>query len=187
MNEIVESLNDMVNGNGPFVLNKEYKRYRIVTYELNNEIRGYIAINTVPANQGILPTNTAYFAPLTLKGDSGTGLSWKGTWVNNEIYQVDEMVSHNNALWGSNAINTGSEPIEGSSNWSLIFKLTSEANSITDEVTFKKYQLVMINGIPYMKEVSSFSGTLGAIVDEVTGTVYRITMISGFPYMVEVA
>lgn len=183
MDAIVESLDEMVDDNGPFVLNRAYKRYRIVTYELNNETRSYIVINPVPANQGILPTNTTYFAPTTLKGDSGIGLAWKGAWDINTPYQVNCLVAHKNGVWGSTNTSQGSEPNENSSNWTLIFKLTNDVNVITDQLTLIKYALTIIDGKLYTKETNTMVGmSLSAIEDEVTGYIYSLITIEGKLY-----
>lgn len=184
LNLIIQSLNELVNDNGPFVLNKAYRVANIVTVDRGNGVKdGYIAINPVPSGQGILPTNTTYFAPVTLQGDSGIGLTWRGNWLVGEIYQASDLVNDDNALWVSNAPNQGSKPSESNSKWTLFLKLTNDTNILTDQVTLVKLIPTIVDGKLYLKETNSTVGTsLSAIKDERTGYVYSLITIDGKLY-----
>lgn len=184
MDSIAAALESFAKDNGRYNPQNEYRRYSIVTYEHNNESRAYIAINQVPS--GISPPDVNYWAAITLKGDDGIGLIPKGEWNSENIYQPDNLVSYKNCLWCSLTINQNAVPSRVSSDWYLVFELINEANNIKDEITYRNYEVTMINGIPYMKEVQAASGTMSAIIDEVTGVIYKMTMINEKPYLREV-
>lgn len=184
MDDIVIALESFSDDNGRYNSQRMYKRYSVVTYEHNNERRAYIAINQVPA--GISPPDTNYWAAITLKGDDGIGLIPKGEWSSGVIYKPDNLVSYKNCLWCSTTINQNATPSRVSSDWYMVFELINEANNIKDEITYRNYEVTMINGVPYMKEVQVASGTMSAIVDEVTGVIYKMTMINEKPYLREV-
>lgn len=74
-----------------------YSKYNVV-YAKNWQ--AYMATRDVPAGTAV--TNTEYFIPLTLKGDtgeSGMGLSYRGAWVNTEVYYADDCVIYDNCVW----------------------------------------------------------------------------------------
>lgn len=69
INEIIAALSEMVTTNGEWRNDIAYQRYSIVVVTKNGVATAYIAINNVPA--GIIPPNTAYWAPCTLQGEKG--------------------------------------------------------------------------------------------------------------------
>lgn len=69
LDELLEALASVVSSNGPWKNDVEYKRYSIVIITADEETKAYVAINDVPV--GVMPPNMEYWAPITLKGDTG--------------------------------------------------------------------------------------------------------------------
>lgn len=69
LSEIMAALSALVSTNGVWRNDIAYQRYSIVTITYDEETRAYVAINDVPP--GIVPPNEIYWAPITLKGDTG--------------------------------------------------------------------------------------------------------------------
>lgn len=109
---------------------QKYIRYNVVKY--NSMI--YLCITDCPL--GTLPTNTAFWIPLTIKGDrgeSGIGLSFEQTWSDSKAYNKDACVSYNNCLYASVGDNNlAHTPSVNSEHWSLVVNfnnVTSYDNS----------------------------------------------------------
>lgn len=72
------------------------------------------------------PTN---WYRLTIKGKQGNSgasadsVSYAGNWNNNNEYNVNDIVSYNNAWWIANSSNTNTTPSSTSSTWTMLFEL----------------------------------------------------------------
>ena len=75
---------------------------------------------------GTLPTNTNYWYALAIKGDqgeSGLGLTPRGTWSEYTQYYQNDLVSYNNALWAAKEDNIGYFPNDTSKVWYSVLSL----------------------------------------------------------------
>lgn len=75
INAIISALNGFVSSNGPFVLNAPYAVGNLVSQDIGDGIEiGYLCINPVSANSGILLNNPDYWMRLTIKGEPGVAV-----------------------------------------------------------------------------------------------------------------
>ena len=101
---------------------QKYIRYNVVSY---NDSMIYLCTSDCPL--GTLPTDTAYWYPLSIKGEKGVGigLSYDGIWQANFTYQKDSCVTYNNVLYASNIDdNIAKTPAVNSAYWSLVFDIS---------------------------------------------------------------
>ena len=97
----------------------QYAVNNFVLYNFNGINFLYICINT-PPTAGITPTNTTYWRQLTIqgvKGDSGDGLSFLYAWNSGTDYNLQDLVTFDNILWGCIQPNSNQQPYEGSPYW----------------------------------------------------------------------
>lgn len=100
----------------------QYVKNNFVLYNFNGVNFLYICTLT-PPTVGITPTNTTYWRQLTIqgiKGDSGIGLTFLYGWNSATPYNLQDLVTYNNALWGCTLANTNQPPFEGSTYWELV-------------------------------------------------------------------
>lgn len=106
---------------GAFSSSIKYTKYNMVYY--NGQPYMNIADDT-PI--GTLPTNTNYWYALAIKGDqgeSGLGLTPRGTWSEYTQYYQNDLVSYNNALWAAKEDNIGYFPNDTSKVWYSVLSL----------------------------------------------------------------
>lgn len=124
MNDIHSYLMNLVQWRGAWNALTAYEKYQVVSYTRNESTVIYMALaNQVPV--GILPTQTDYWIPITLRGErgvSGTGLSGRGNWSRTTEYYEDDWVVHNNTVWASRTTNTNSEPHDNSADWYAVIR-----------------------------------------------------------------
>ncbi len=108
---------------------KAYKRYNLMLY--NGQV--YFCHKDAPA--GVLPTDTQYFYPLTLKGEQGNhGVDFvpMGEWNKDFTYSDKHAVSWKGFLWYSIAdFNTGNEPTDNSVYWKKFVVISQQASDIS--------------------------------------------------------
>ena len=112
-----------------------YEKYDVVIVTQPGTSEAYMAISNVPTNTQ--PPNQTYWVPLTLKGDkgeSGTGLSWRGTWGADTQYYQDDCVTYNNILWAATADNIADTPGDASANWEQIMAVDMTAQVLLDKL-----------------------------------------------------
>lgn len=126
----------------------QYQQNNFVLYNLNGTDLVYICIAT-PPTANIPPTNTTYWRLLTIrgeKGDSGVGMSFLYAWNSSTAYQLNDLVSHDNALWGCTLANTNQTPVQGSAYWKMVgnigqiiypFQSDTPATQAVGELWFK--------------------------------------------------
>lgn len=111
---------------GAFSATKQYVPNNWVSsMQSDGNVLLYICIATPPI--GTLPTNTAYWRQLTVKGlpgAAGTGLAFMGTWDSAQTYKIDDVVAYGNGVWGALQPSTNQIPVEGSAYWRLIYQST---------------------------------------------------------------
>ena len=130
-----------------------YKKYEVVSYIYEDATQFYCArAMEVPA--GILPTNTDYWTPVTLRGmrgHTGLGLTPSGGWSPTEQYYnfVDEngiphvsMIYEENMFWVATRDNINSkptweyidrEPVSTNSDWAIALHLKQSSDGIIFE------------------------------------------------------
>jgi len=94
-------------------------------------------------------TNWAIIAKQGAQGESGTGLSPRGTWNSSTTYYVDDCVSYNNILWQCLVENSNSAPSGTNTNWVSILSLSLSGCVVVDGVTYQSH-INVVNGIPQM-------------------------------------
>lgn len=113
---------------------QKYIRYNVVNYDSNI----YLCTSDCPL--GTLPTDTNYWYPLSIKGDTGDkgddglGLHFSGEWSSSISYSKDAAVTYNNCLYASiyDGDNLSHTPSNNSDYWILVIDfntLTSYDNS----------------------------------------------------------
>lgn len=111
-------LENLITYQGTYSSTKAYTKYDVVIYQGMS----YMATKkTIPT--GMLPTNTAYFVPMTIKGekgDPGANLKFCGHWNSSTAYVKDDLVDYNNVLWAATAANTNSAPSFTNSKWAKV-------------------------------------------------------------------
>lgn len=121
----------------------QFTTYPMFSFVVYNNLWYATYVQGTP--RGTLPTNTNYWYPCTLKGETGVGmgLTPKGYWKTSVNYVLNNMVAHNNIWWQCNTANTNSEPNLVNPNWTKQLELTSDANLISDEQTGSHYTIVV--------------------------------------------
>ena len=156
MNDVQQYIMDIIKEPVNYNASTKYVRYDVVGYIVNG-VRQYFWCFNDNTPIGTLPTNTTYFIPLTLRGDSieydwdgtklgvrvegevnytytdlkgldGVGLLYKGQWNADTQYLVNQCVSHDNILWACNVDNVNSEPYVGNPNWSPALDIPKQIN-----------------------------------------------------------
>lgn len=171
INAIIASLTELVEDNGPFVLNKAYRVGNLLTWNIGDGItRGYLVINPVPANMGIYPSNKTYFMEVTREGAQGVGLGMtpRGNWRSIITYVENDWVVHNWVYWLCLNENTDSEPSESNANWEKIYDITADMPIQFDEPEE--------NSLSFMEILSNIiSGqTLGNLFKHIKGSFIKL-------------
>lgn len=122
LNDIQQYLMEIVKNKGDWNSSTKYTKYDVVFYATNGKSQAYMGVEqNIPL--GTLPTNTAYFIPLTIEGDkgeSGTGLSPRGEWNAVTSYSQYDCVSFNNGLWYAKQASSNQKPSENTDIWEFI-------------------------------------------------------------------
>lgn len=111
-----------------------YQQNNIVSYVVGGLTFLYLATSNPPV--GTLPTNTTYWRVLTMRGQqgiSGVGLSYRQAWVNSNVYEINDAVTHDGGLWMSlQDNNQGVVPGTNNQIWRLIMTLDATIYPIRD-------------------------------------------------------
>ncbi|MBR0596970.1 hypothetical protein [Sinanaerobacter chloroacetimidivorans] len=133
--DVRDYLMNIIKLKGDFAETTKYNKYDVVGYLMAGAKQYFMGISTnIPI--GTLPTNSAYFVPLTLRGEpgaSGTGLSFRKNWSNITQYYTSDLVVHNNTLWVANNNNLNSVPQDVSTDWSKLFMVV-DSIEFTEEI-----------------------------------------------------
>jgi len=119
----------------------QYYKNNYVSYNNNGKTLLYLATKTPP--KGTAPDNNNYWRELTIKGEkgeSGKGLTFMWDWNSSDSYSTDDVVIHNNIVWGCRNSNTNSEPEEtNTSYWEKLMTISPEIYPVqTDEPSSKQ-------------------------------------------------
>jgi len=140
MTDIEDYITNVAQYQGDFSPTKAYKKYDIVDYVFNDAVNSFmVKYNNTPV--GTLPTNLDYFAPQTLRGlqgVSGTGLSFKGVWVDIKEYNIDESVSYLGDIYQCQIKNVGHIPSTSPTYWLKIMYLTPQIVTQVEQPTSLK-------------------------------------------------
>lgn len=120
--DVWEDRVNQFNYQGTFSTSKQYELNNFVAYTINGVQQLYICIARPPI--GVTPTSTAYWRVLTVRGDrgpSGTSMTFRYEWSSSAEYEVQDIVTYNNSLWGCLVSNQNQTPQEGSTYWQLIY------------------------------------------------------------------
>ncbi len=110
---------------------EEYTQYNFVVY---NELY-YMYINET-SSTGNLPTNTAYWKEIGLRGEQGApgvGLNLRYAWSSVVNYNPLDLVFYNNASWVAKATNVNQAPSATSQYWEIFVK--HESAGIESSIT----------------------------------------------------
>lgn len=131
---IADYIAAVVKSKGAWSSTTQYQKYDVVTYLYRDATRTYICLPqdetlvTIPV--GTLPTDTTYWALITLEGSrgaSGTGMTPRGTYASDIQYYKDDLVAHNGLLYVALQDVYGEAPPSGK--WELL-----ALNSIDDAI-----------------------------------------------------
>lgn len=110
------------NFKGLFSQTEQYEQNNMVNYTTADGTLLYLCTKTPPI--GTLPTNTAYWRLLTLRGERGQtgvgGMSFTYLWDSSANYKVNDIVVYTDAWWGALQANQGQTPTDGSQYWQKI-------------------------------------------------------------------
>lgn len=133
---------NVVRPKGTWNSTTKYVKMDVVNYINNGAIESYLCIGHPNTHEnppiGTVPTDTNYWLSITLRGEkgaSGTNLSPRGKWSIVSQYEVNDMVTHNNAIYYAATSNEQSEPtqVDGVStndNWVCVMVLSQAADTI---------------------------------------------------------
>lgn len=145
-------LQNIIQLKGEWSSSVKYPKYSVVTYIIHDNTEAYLCLsNDCP--MGTLPTNTNYWTPWTArgaKGDSGTGLSPRGTYSPTVDYLKDDLVSFNNIWWYALKPNTGSQPSESNENWGVLMKFSADLLVFDNSST-------TLNGVTFQSALTELS------------------------------
>lgn len=119
--DIQTYITNLVKNKGIYSSSKSYNKYDVVYY---NSLPYLGLEDNIPV--GVLPTDTSFWYPLAIRGDkgeSGTGLTPRGSWNESIQYYKDDVVSYNNSLWAATKDNIGYFPNNSSSIWCCILSV----------------------------------------------------------------
>lgn len=111
-----------------------YERNNIVSYVVAGLTYLFIATSDPPS--GTVPTNTSYWRQLTIRGQqgvSGEGLSYRGYWLNSNVYTPNTAVTYDGGLWMSLQDSRGIVPGSNDQYWRLIMSLDAVSYPIQPE------------------------------------------------------
>ncbi len=131
---------------------KSYNKYNIVNVISEGVQQFFMAATRVPVGHSPVDEDSAsYWIALTVKGEKGepgTGLTYAQLWDENTTYTNSQCVSYNGCLWASlQNNNKGHDPSTSSAYWSKIFKVATEANSVSfsDNTTVQVWRSTVEN------------------------------------------
>lgn len=132
---------ELVKYMGAYSNSVRYTKYNVVSYT-DSMIYMCTSLN---CPLGTLPTNTAYWYPLSIKGEKGVGIgfSYDGSWQANFTYNKDSAVSYGTCLYASTSDNNiGKTPSATSTYWEQIVDFTDlltydNSSSDLDATTFQ--------------------------------------------------
>ncbi|SHO53709.1 hypothetical protein [Anaerocolumna xylanovorans] len=154
--DVQEYLVNIVQHKGAFSASAKYKKYNTVSYVHNSALETFMCIsNNTPI--GIIPTDTSYWVPLTMrgeKGEAGIGLTAYGDWNSITTYPKDALVAYNNALWGAKVSNTAITPsVDTIATWYKVIDFSSDYAAYIDKTTGVRRKLVVDNNRIFLEEV----------------------------------
>lgn len=129
-NEIKEIIEQLFQQTGTYDNSKTYYRGDIATYVIDGDTYSYLCNNN--STQGIVPTNTAYWTCLTIKGDKGDPGVYnpRGEYQNEVTYYKYDCVAYNGASYIAIDTVINVVPDSDSTKWQVFLK-----GSLTDADT----------------------------------------------------
>ena len=114
----------------------------------------------IRSSTGNLPTDVAYWNPVSLKGSDGIGYKFKGAWNSSYAYNLDDAVSYDNKIYYCIQTNVGQVPTNADY-WLEFLTQETQANQIS--ITDVNGYYVSTNVEDALKEVweANLSGTYG--------------------------
>ena len=145
LSDVRETLRTLIDYKGIWDSSTKYNQFDMVLYKPTTDvIYSYICIER-DTPMGINPENYQYWAKVTIKGESGTGLTMRYDYLALDQYNKDDCVVYKNKLWAclqdcANIAPDSPENSEGAY-WKVVFSLTAEdiAMSDEDETSIKDY------------------------------------------------
>lgn len=121
-------LQNIIQLKGEYASTVKYPKYSVVTYIVHDNTEAFLCLSgNCPI--GTPPTNTNFWTPWTArgeKGDSGTGLTPRGTYSITKDYYVNDMVSYNNVWWYATRDNVEVTPSESDRTWVALLKFSAD-------------------------------------------------------------
>lgn len=161
---VADYIADVVKSKGTWSATATYNKYDVVTYSYNNAVQTYICLpqdetlRTIPA--GTIPTNTTYWACITLEGvhgASGTGLSMRGSYDSSAVYYNDDLVTYNGLLYLATT-ETVEDPVSATVTKSVIYRQNgSDYVEIPVGTTIDPFGTYYLNDNGTYTEISNLS------------------------------
>lgn len=120
---------------GVWASGTSYVANNFVSYTASGLNLVYIATSTPPV--GVAPTNTQYWRLLTIQGqqgDSGVGLSYRQEWNSSTIYNTDDVVTYDGALWMALQTSQNRIPDSNPQYWQLVINLETTTYPIQNTI-----------------------------------------------------
>lgn len=121
---------------GIWATGQSYQINNFVTYTVSGITLLYVATAAPPV--GTLPTDARYWRLLTIQGQqgvSGKGLAYRQKWETTKQYSVNDVVTHDGALWMAVQASQGVAPSEDPSvgqYWKQVLSLEATTYPIQD-------------------------------------------------------
>lgn len=139
LNKIQTFIHETVIHRGVWNAATKYSKYNFVTYENDGVVQTYECLsNSTPL--GNRPTDTTYWVPRVIRGErgeSGLGLTPRGSWDVATQYYKNDLVSYNNVLWAAMSDNSGLYPNDSSTVWYGVLSL----NIILDDIKISNAEI----------------------------------------------
>lgn len=137
LSDVRETLRTLIDYKGVWDALTEYNQFDMVLYKPTTDvIYGYICIER-DTPVGTNPENYQYWAKVTIKGESGTGLTMRYDYLDLDQYNKDDCVIYKNKLWAclQDCANIAPDSPENSTGayWKVVFSLTAEDIAMSDE------------------------------------------------------
>lgn len=131
MNNFYQYVVNALQYRGTWSSSTRYSKFDLVRYAEDG--LAYLAVmENIPV--GTLPTSSQYWIALSVKGEqgeSGLGMTPRGTWSSAVQYYQYDVVTWDNKLWWAKADNRNSQPFVGSNVWEVALSM-SVTGSVTD-------------------------------------------------------
>ena len=137
LSDVRSSLQTLIDYKGEWDAETQYKQFDMVIYQPTIDTTYAYICSERDTPIGTNPETKEYWSKVTIKGESGTGMTMRYDYLELDQYNINDCVFYKNKLWCcvQDCSNIAPDSIENSENqyWKLIFGLTAEDIVMSDE------------------------------------------------------